>query len=123
MADDSSPPGSPDNRRIFINAFDMFTPSHLSFGQWKRPEDQSRNKRRDLSYWTNLAKLLERGGVTALFLADTYGLHDIYKGGRETAVRTATQYPMGDPAAVSTAHPYGCMLLGYCSFAGWRHDG
>lgn len=40
-----------DQRRIFINAFEMFTPNHLSFGQWRRKEDRSSTKRRDLSYW------------------------------------------------------------------------
>lgn len=88
-------------KRIFLNGFDMFTPSHLSFGQWRRPEDRGKDKRRDLSYWTELAQILERGGITALFLADTFGQHDVYRGGPETTIRTACQYPMGDPAAVS----------------------
>ncbi|KAH6652961.1 putative dibenzothiophene desulfurization enzyme A [Truncatella angustata] len=90
-------------KRIFINAFDMFTTSHLSFGQWRRPEDKSSTKRRDLSYWTDLAQILERGGITALFLADTYGQHDTYKGSSEPTVRTACQYPMGDPVVPVTA--------------------
>lgn len=91
-----------DQRRIFINAFEMFTPNHLSFGQWRREEDRSSTKRRDLSYWTNLAQTLERGNVTALVIADTFGQHDVYKGSAEPTVRTAVQYPMGDPAVVSS---------------------
>ncbi|KAH7120750.1 putative dibenzothiophene desulfurization enzyme A [Dendryphion nanum] len=90
-------------KRIFLNGFDMFTPNHLSFGQWRRKEDRSKDKRRDLTYWTDLAQVLERGGITALFLADTYGQHDVYKGSAEPTVRTACQYPMGDPAAPITA--------------------
>jgi hypothetical protein len=88
-------------KRIFLNGFDMFTPSHLSFGQWRRSEDRSKDKRRDLTYWTDLAKILERGDINALFLADTYGQHDTFKESAEPTVRTACQYPMGDPAAVS----------------------
>ncbi|KAI3144385.1 hypothetical protein CBS147326_1389 [Penicillium roqueforti] len=71
---------SPPKRRIYLNGFDMFTVGHLSFGQWKNPSDRSATKRRDLSYWTNLAQILEKGDFNALFLADTYGLYDTYKG-------------------------------------------
>jgi hypothetical protein len=97
----NGPDSEPLKKRIFINAFDMFTPSHLSFGQWRRKDDRSKDKRRDLTYWTDLAQLLERGDINTLFLADTYGQHDVYKGSAEPTVRTACQYPMGDPAVVS----------------------
>lgn len=90
-----------EKKRIFINAFDMFTVGHLSFGQWRNPRDRSATKRRDLSYWTDLAKLLEEGDINALFLADTFGQYDVYKGSAEPGVRTGAQYPMGDPAVVS----------------------
>lgn len=96
MAAESSTP----KRRIYLNGFDMFTVGHLSFGQWKNPADRSATKRRDLSYWTNLAKILEKGDFNALFLADTYGLYDTYKGSAEPAIRNGAQYPMGDPAIV-----------------------
>lgn len=108
----SGPESSPDStqavnsRRIFINAFDMFTPSHLSFGQWRRPEDRSSTKRRDLSYWIDLAKTLERGNITSLVIADTYGQHDVYKNSAEPTIRTSCQYPMGDPAAVGSSPNY-----------------
>lgn len=97
---DSFPVSS--KKRIFINAFDMFTVGHLSFGQWRNKEDKSATKRRDLSYWTNLAKLLEEGDINALFLADTYGQYDVYKGSAEPGVRAGAQFPMGDPAIVSS---------------------
>ncbi|GKT89540.1 xenobiotic compound family protein [Colletotrichum tofieldiae] len=60
-------------KQILLNAFDMSTVGHLSPGQWKNPVDKSATKR-DLNYWIDLAKLLERGGINALFLADTYGV-------------------------------------------------
>lgn len=88
-------------KRIFINAFDMFTVGHLSFGQWRNPKDASATKRRDLSYWTNLAKLLEEGDISALFLADTFGQYDVYKGSTEPGFSAGAQYPMGDPSIVS----------------------
>ena len=88
---------APPKKRILLNAFDMFTVGHMSFGQWRNPKDKSATKRRDLTYWTYLAQLLERGGFNALFLADTFGWCDVYKGSAEACVRTGTQFPMGDP--------------------------
>ena len=106
---------TPGKKRILINGFDMFTPSHLSFGQWKRPEDRSKTKQSDLSYWTDLAKLLEKGDVTALFLADTYAQHDVYKGDDATAfsTRVACQYPVGDPIVPVSAMAAVTKRLGF----------
>lgn len=91
----------PARRHIILNAFDMFTPSHLCFGQWRRGEDEVADKFGDLSYWTNLAQTLERGDIHALILADTYGQHDVYNGSAEPTIRTSCQFPMGDPVIVS----------------------
>lgn len=63
-------------KQILLNAFDMFTVGHLSFGQWRNPKDRAKDKRRDLTYWTDLAKLLDKGGFVGLFLADTFGPYD-----------------------------------------------
>ncbi|KAF5502362.1 Dimethyl-sulfide monooxygenase [Colletotrichum aenigma] len=93
-----------EKRRIILNAFDMFTPSHLCFGQWRRLDDTASDKFSDLSYWTSLAQTLERGDINALILADTYGQHDIYKGSAEPTIRTCCQYPMGDPAVVGVLY-------------------
>ncbi|KAH0432696.1 hypothetical protein CcaCcLH18_06272 [Colletotrichum camelliae] len=92
-----------EKRRIILNAFEMFTPSHLCFGQWRRPDDTASDKFSDLGYWTNLAQTLERGDINTLILADTYGQHDVYKGSAEPTIRTCCQYPMGDPVVPVTA--------------------
>ncbi|OHE93828.1 HK97 family phage prohead protease [Colletotrichum orchidophilum] len=83
-------------KQILLNAFDMSTVGHLSPGQWKNPTDKSATKR-DLNYWIDLAKLLERGGINALFLADTYGGYDTYEGSLDNCIRRAAQWPMTDP--------------------------
>ncbi|KAF2677873.1 Nitrilotriacetate monooxygenase component A/pristinamycin IIA synthase subunit A [Lentithecium fluviatile CBS 122367] len=70
-------------KKILINAFDMST-------------DRSATKRK-LDYWIDLAKLLERGGINALFLADTYGGYDTYEGSLDNCIRRAAQWPMTDP--------------------------
>jgi len=114
-------------KQILLNAFDMSTVGHLSPGQWKvsdslsqigyycvphwlgqNPEDRSANKR-DLKYWTDLAKTLDRGGINALFLADTYGGYDTYEGSLDNCIRRAAQWPVTDPTIVST-HDLKCLL-------------
>jgi hypothetical protein len=86
-------------KKILINAFDMSTVGHLSPGQWKNPKDKSATKRK-LDYWIDLAKLLERGSINALFLADTYGGYDTYEGSLDNCIRRAAQWPMTDPTIV-----------------------
>ncbi|CAH0052449.1 unnamed protein product [Clonostachys solani] len=83
-------------KQIILNAFDMSTVGHMAPGQWKDPEDRSAFKR-DLTYWTDLAKLLDKGGINALFLADTYGGYDTYEGSLDNCIRRAAQWPMTDP--------------------------
>ncbi|OBT65807.1 hypothetical protein VE03_03337 [Pseudogymnoascus sp. 23342-1-I1] len=83
-------------KQILLNAFDMSTVGHLSPGQWKNPKDRSATKR-DLKYWIDLAKILERGGINALFLADTYGGYDTYEGSLDNCIRRAAQWPVTDP--------------------------
>ncbi|EPE02175.1 xenobiotic compound family [Ophiostoma piceae UAMH 11346] len=88
--------------QIFLNAFDMSTVGHLSPGQWKNPKDKSATKRK-LDYWIELAKTLERGGINALFLADTYGGYDTYEGSLDNCIRRAAQWPVTDPSIPITA--------------------
>jgi alkanesulfonate monooxygenase SsuD/methylene tetrahydromethanopterin reductase-like flavin-dependent oxidoreductase (luciferase family) len=67
----------------------------------QNPADKG-NTKRDLSYWTNLAKLLERGGFLSLFIADTYGGYDTYEGSLDNCVGRGTQWPVLDPVIVSS---------------------
>ena len=53
---------------ILLNAFAMNTIGHQSPGLWKHPEDTSRDYNK-LSHWVELAKILEEGRFSALFLA------------------------------------------------------
>ncbi|KAI0882448.1 nitrilotriacetate monooxygenase component A [Annulohypoxylon maeteangense] len=91
-----------EKKQIFLNAFDMSTIGHLSPGQWKNPVDKSATKRK-LEYWIELAKLLDRGGFNALFLADTYGGYDTYEGSLDNCIRRAAQWPVTDPTIPITA--------------------
>jgi alkanesulfonate monooxygenase SsuD/methylene tetrahydromethanopterin reductase-like flavin-dependent oxidoreductase (luciferase family) len=74
------------DRRILVNAFDMSSPTHLVSGTWKHPESQAW-RYKELGYWTDLARLLERGLFDGLFIADVIGVYDVYAGGPEAALR------------------------------------
>ncbi|WP_432495348.1 LLM class flavin-dependent oxidoreductase [Kineococcus auxinigenes] len=85
-----------------LNAFAMACVGHQAAGLWTRPEDRS-SEYRTLRYWTELARLLERGGFDALFLADVLGVYDVHGGSRDAAVRAAAQVPVNDPLMAVSA--------------------
>ncbi|TLG03304.1 LLM class flavin-dependent oxidoreductase [Nocardia cyriacigeorgica] len=89
-------------RRIRFNAFDMNCVAHQSPGLWRHPEDQS-HRYKDLSYWTKLAKLLERGRFDGIFIADVLGTYDVYGGDDTAALRQAAQIPLADPLLLVSA--------------------
>jgi FMN-dependent oxidoreductase (nitrilotriacetate monooxygenase family) len=89
-------------KQLRINAFDMNCPGHLSPGLWRHPRDRS-STYKDLGYWTDLAQILERGKIDALFIADVLGLYDVYGGTPDAAIRHATQVPLNDPAVLVPA--------------------
>ena len=92
----------PVTRIIRFNAFDMNCVAHQSPGLWRHPEDQSW-KYKDLEYWTELARLLERGRFDGVFIADVLGTYDIYGASDEAAIRHAAQVPVNDPLMLVSA--------------------
>lgn len=84
------------SKRISVNAFDMTCVDHQSFGLWRHPWSRA-TEYNTIEYWTELAKLLERGKFDALFLADVVGIYDIYKNSAAPAVRDGAQVPVNDP--------------------------
>ena len=89
-------------RPLIYNAFTMNTGSHINHGLWRHPETRQRDFN-DLSVWTDLAKLLERGRFDAIFLADVVGLYGDYRGGWETYVKEGLQIPSNDPSVLISA--------------------
>ena len=88
-------------REIRLNAFEMNCVGHQSPGLWAHPKDRSWQYK-DLEYWTDLAKLLERGKFDGLFIADVIGIYDVLNGNGDAAIRQATQVPVNDPLALIT---------------------
>ncbi|MER5748436.1 LLM class flavin-dependent oxidoreductase [Streptomyces sp. NPDC002088] len=89
-------------RQIHLNAFDMTCVGHQSPGLWRHPDDQS-HRYKDLAYWTDLARLLERGCFDSLFIADVLGVYDVFQGGPEPAIVDAAQIPVNDPLLAVSA--------------------
>ncbi|MEC5318972.1 LLM class flavin-dependent oxidoreductase [Brenneria populi subsp. brevivirga] len=88
-------------REILLNAFDMNCVGHQSPGLWAHPRDRSWQYK-DLAYWTDLARLLERGKFDGLFIADVLGIYDVLNGNGDAAIRQAAQVPVNDPLALIT---------------------
>ncbi|MBB5423914.1 FMN-dependent oxidoreductase (nitrilotriacetate monooxygenase family) [Paraburkholderia atlantica] len=81
---------------IRFNAFEMNCVGHQSPGLWAHPRDRSWQYK-DLEYWTDLAKVLEKGIFDGIFIADVIGYYDVYKGNNYHALHQAAQIPVNDP--------------------------
>ena len=87
------------NEPLSLFAFDVFAPSHLTSGSWRAEGDQG-HRYTDLSYWTGIAKKLEKAGFDGIFFADNVGYHDVYRGNGDAALRDAAQFPINDPTVL-----------------------
>ncbi|KDE03154.1 hypothetical protein MVLG_06349 [Microbotryum lychnidis-dioicae p1A1 Lamole] len=94
--------GSAVKKRWILNAFDMACAGHQTPGLWKHPLDRSAQYH-TLEYWTELAKLLERGKFNGIFIADTLGAYDVYNNNPDAAARTGAQWGVDDPTLLISA--------------------
>lgn len=87
-----------DQKRIILNAFVMNTPGHLAPGLWRHPRNKT-DQYKKLSFWTDLAKLLDKANFHAMFIVDTLGPNDVYKGPANAvpALAAGAQFPVNDP--------------------------
>ena len=83
-------------REILFNAFDMNCVGHQSPGLWAHPRDRSWQYK-DLEYWVDLAKTLEKGLFDGLFIADVLGTYDVYNANLTAALTHSAQIPVNDP--------------------------
>jgi alkanesulfonate monooxygenase len=85
---------------------------HLSPGLWTHPRDRSESYK-DLDYWIDLAKILERGKFDGLFIADVLGVYDVYGGNDDAAIRRCAQVPVNDPVLAIPAMAHATSHLGF----------
>ena len=95
--------------------------AHQSSGMWRHPLDQSW-RYKDLSYWTELAQLLERGRFDGIFIADVLGTYDVYGGSNEAAIRHGAQIPVNDPVLLVSAMAHVTEHLGFGITAGTAYE-
>ncbi|WP_200933181.1 MULTISPECIES: LLM class flavin-dependent oxidoreductase [unclassified Sphingomonas] len=92
----------PEAKEIAINAFSMAAPTQSWAGLWAHPASNGLDYN-DLDFWTDLAKLCERGLIDCVFLADILGANDAYGGTPDAALRSGTMLPNNDPMMLVSA--------------------
>ncbi|MGJ4859370.1 NtaA/DmoA family FMN-dependent monooxygenase [Labrys sp. La1] len=97
---------------IILNGFTMNSVSHVNYGLWQHPEDET-YRYTDLDYWIELARILDEGRFDNLFIADALGLLDVHGGSAEASLRTGTQSPLGDPLLLVSALAAATRDLGF----------
>ncbi|CAD9194342.1 LLM class flavin-dependent oxidoreductase [Acinetobacter bohemicus] len=90
------------SKKILLNAFDMNSVGHINHGLWTHPRDES-HRFNELSYWTDLAKTLEKGLFDGLFIADITGVYDVYQNGIDLTLKESIQLPSHDPSTLVSA--------------------
>ncbi|MBH3345225.1 LLM class flavin-dependent oxidoreductase [Pseudomonas parafulva] len=89
-------------RQILLNAFNMNCVGHINHGLWTHPRDTS-TQYKTLEYWTDLARLLERGLFDGLFIADIVGTYDVYGQSLDVTLKESIQLPVNDPLLLVSA--------------------
>jgi hypothetical protein len=100
---------------IHLNAFTQCSICPQSKGQWKHPLDRSSVGYRDLDYYAEIARTLERGRFDAFFFADIHGTYDAFRGARDAAVQHAVQFPCNDPPVLLPALAMVTRHLGFAA--------
>lgn len=99
-------------RELRFNAFNMTAPSHNWAGLWSHPRDASINYN-SLDYWVDYARTAERGLLDGIFLADVFGVYDVYGGNPDTAISHAVQLPNAEPTLLVSAMALVTKHLGF----------
>lgn len=89
-------------QKIHLNAFVMATPTHHQSGLWKRPSLEQWDPNR-LDTWVRLGETLERGGFTAIFLADHLGAPERHNGSFADYIARGEVFPTNDPLPIVSA--------------------
>lgn len=89
-------------KKILLNAFNMNCVGHIHHGMWTHPQDRS-TEFNSLSYWLDLAKILEKGLFDGLFIADILGVYDVYQQGIALTASESIQLPVNDPLMLVSA--------------------
>jgi FMN-dependent oxidoreductase (nitrilotriacetate monooxygenase family) len=99
-------------KRIHLNAFKIAGVGHTAIGLWRHPDSQA-HRYKNLDYWLETAKILEKGRFDSLFIADFPGIQDTYKRSADAALRDAIAVPLNDPLMTVSAMAAATEYLGF----------
>ena len=99
-------------KNIILSGFTMAAVSHINYGMWRDPQDNS-HRYTDIAYWVELAKLLEEQGFDCLFIADALGLIDSWQGSPAASLAQGIQSPLIDPLLLVSAMAAHTSRLGF----------
>jgi FMN-dependent oxidoreductase (nitrilotriacetate monooxygenase family) len=108
-------------KQIRFNAFDMSCVGHVTGGTWRHPDNHA-DRYNTIEYWTELARLLEKGKFDGIFIADVLGTYDVYGGNHDAAIAHAAQIPVTDPLLVVSAMASVTEHLGFGITAGTAYE-
>jgi FMN-dependent oxidoreductase (nitrilotriacetate monooxygenase family) len=97
---------------LLLNTFQMSTPTHNWAGLWRHPEDRSVDYNK-LDYWTSMAQTAERGKLDGIFVADVFGVYDVYGGEPDAAISAGAQSPSCDPTIAVSAMAHVTKHIGF----------
>jgi len=100
------------NKKIILSGFTMAAVSHINYGLWRHPQEQT-HRYTELNYWIALAQLLEKGHFDCLFIADALGLLDTYNGNADASLSKGVQSPLIDPLLLVSAMAAATQRLGF----------
>lgn len=100
------------SRELRLNTFQFAAPSHNWAGLWRHPRDNQANYNR-LDYWIDMARLAERGLLDGIFIADVFGIYDVYGGNANAALSSASQAPQLDPTLAVSAMAMATRHIGF----------
>ncbi|WP_240420706.1 LLM class flavin-dependent oxidoreductase [Paenibacillus periandrae] len=83
------------SKRIGLNLIEHSSPTGATY-LWTHPDDHT-DRYKDLSYWVELAQLLERAKFDTVFFPDALGVLTTYQNSSDVAVREAMSVPKNDP--------------------------
>jgi FMN-dependent oxidoreductase (nitrilotriacetate monooxygenase family) len=89
-------------KTITLGAFEINQVNLTSQGMWAHPE-QTTHRYKELGYWVDLARLLERGQFDFIFLADSYGYPHMNGVTRPVVLEQAVEIPNHDPMMLISA--------------------
>ena len=97
------------SKHIILNGFCCTSVGNQCAGMWRHPRDRTQAYIR-LPHWLEFARVLERGKLDAIFIADGLGISDVYKGSGATTIRQGgAGFPRIDPiqtvSAITKAQP------------------